>query len=566
MVCVSHSQRLLSQEESLKVNDIDSLLKTIKDPREKVDSIIAFLNKPENQYLENQIDLANRALTISKETDYAKGEIHTRLKIGSYYFFTSDFEKALTMAHKALEMSEDLEFDKEMANSLSLIGTIHTEFSDYDNSSKYFFKSLKVFEKLKDKAGISNSLGNIGMNFFDQGNYEKALEYYNNALNYARQIDNQPAIKKQYNNIAALYATINEYDTAIVILNKALVINIAIGDKLGQGINLINIGYILMNRDNYSEALIIFQQALDLVTEMKNVRQISLCYANFGFCYYSIHEIEKSITYLQKALQEGQTINNYTIISSVAKMLNQIYLERDDTLNAYKYLMIEKMSNDSLYTSQSQKQLSKLELKYLFEKKEMERQQAQRAKNVFIIIVILSLITGLAVLGFILSRHRFKSKLVIAEKQKIEFELKSKNRELTVNLLSLIKKNEIITDISNKLEKLEKEIKASDTKHDIIKISKELRSSTEDKMFSEFTTRFQEVHAGFYEKLLKSYPNLSQNELKLCAFLRLNMSSKDIAEITNQELNSIAKARQRLRKKLMISGSETNLVVFLSQI
>jgi DNA-binding CsgD family transcriptional regulator len=76
----------------------------------------------------------------------------------------------------------------------------------------------------------------------------------------------------------------------------------------------------------------------------------------------------------------------------------------------------------------------------------------------------------------------------------------------------------------------------------------------------------EEVHAGFYEKLLKAYPDLSQNELKLCAFLRLNMSTKDIAELTGQQLPSIDKARYRLRKKLGLASSETNLVTFLSQV
>ena len=97
-------------------------------------------------------------------------------------------------------------------------------------------------------------------------------------------------------------------------------------------------------------------------------------------------------------------------------------------------------------------------------------------------------------------------------------------------------------------------------------MNQELRSSTDDKMFNEFSQRFQEVHAGFYEKLLKTHPDLTQNELKLCAFLRLNMSTKDIAELTGQQPNTIDKARYRLRKKLDLTGPDTNLVTFLSQL
>jgi DNA-binding CsgD family transcriptional regulator len=124
----------------------------------------------------------------------------------------------------------------------------------------------------------------------------------------------------------------------------------------------------------------------------------------------------------------------------------------------------------------------------------------------------------------------------------------------------------MLSDISNKLVQLEQNAKGAETKETIMKISKDLRNRTDDKMLNEFSLRFQEVHAGFYEKLLKVYPDLTQNELKLCAFLRLNMSTKDISELTGQRLPSIDHARYRLRKKLGLSNSETNLVNFLSQV
>ena len=151
------------------------------------------------------------------------------------------------------------------------------------------------------------------------------------------------------------------------------------------------------------------------------------------------------------------------------------------------------------------------------------------------------------------------------KREKIESELSIKDRELTINLISLIKKNEMLADISSKLIQIENNTKGVDAREAITKISQALRNSTDTKLLNEFTQRFQEVHAGFYEKLLKSYPDLSQNELKLCAFLRLNMTTKDISELTGQQLSTIDVARYRLRKKLMITNSETNLVTFLSQ-
>jgi len=74
------------------------------------------------------------------------------------------------------------------------------------------------------------------------------------------------------------------------------------------------------------------------------------------------------------------------------------------------------------------------------------------------------------------------------------------------------------------------------------------------------------VHKDFYDALLRRFPELTPSELKLCAFLKLNMTTKEISELTGQRLNTLENARYRLRQKLGITNSEANLVTFLAQI
>jgi len=73
------------------------------------------------------------------------------------------------------------------------------------------------------------------------------------------------------------------------------------------------------------------------------------------------------------------------------------------------------------------------------------------------------------------------------------------------------------------------------------------------------------VHNKFYNTLNSKFPDLTPNELKLCAFLRLNMSTKEIAAITYQSYNSLSTARYRLRKKLGLD-EHTNLITYLNQL
>ena len=567
LLCI-HCLQEISAQGVLSIDSLNSVLRTMKKPNDKVDIILKYLDKPENQYLDDTvaIELANRSLEIAQQNTYALGKIKAMIKLGNYYFRRSDFKKTMDLAQKAKELSEDLDYDKELAISLSLIGTVFNELGDYDNSSQYFFKGLKLFEKIKDKEGISRSLGDIGMDFCNQQDYKKALEYFNKSLTIAKEINSLSLIKRQYNNIAVVYVDLQKHDTAIILLKHALAISIELGDKLGQGTNIMNIGYSQMNTGNYSDALESFQKSLDLFSGLNNRIHMAECYINFGFCYYTTNRIDESIPFFKKALHEGQDNGYYRIIAPAARILNQIYTAKKDTLNAFKFVMLEHMAGDSLFAFQKQKLLSKIELEHNYEKNEFKRQREQQTKNAVVMVIILCLVAGLVILGLILSKHRLKSKFVLLEKEKIESELDIKNRELTVNLISLIKKNEMLSDVSNKLVQLEKSAKGIEAKEAITLISQEMRNRTEDKMLNEFSQRFQEVHAGFYEKLLKTYPDLTQNELKLCAFLRLNMSTKDVSELTGQQFSSIDQARYRLRKKLGISNSETNLVTFLSQI
>ncbi|MEZ5084562.1 MAG: hypothetical protein R2750_14145 [Bacteroidales bacterium] len=150
------------------------------------------------------------------------------------------------------------------------------------------------------------------------------------------------------------------------------------------------------------------------------------------------------------------------------------------------------------------------------------------------------------------------------EKEKLMGDLDYKNKELTNNVMYLLKKNEFILSISDKLKNSRYYFKPENRKL-IDEIIHDVEQSTSQDVWKDFEVRFQEVHTDFYDKLAEKYPDLSPNELRLCAFLRLNMSTKEISAITFQSPKSITMARFRLRKKMDI-GSYENLISFLSQL
>ena len=102
----------------------------------------------------------------------------------------------------------------------------------------------------------------------------------------------------------------------------------------------------------------------------------------------------------------------------------------------------------------------------------------------------------------------------------------------------------------------------SDNSRNIETIIKSIDKDSVNSLWKEFEVRYMEVHKDFHQKLTSSFPDLTANERRLCAFIVLNLSTKDISSITYQSAHSIKIARYRLRKKLGLDQNE-NLTAFL---
>ncbi len=145
----------------------------------------------------------------------------------------------------------------------------------------------------------------------------------------------------------------------------------------------------------------------------------------------------------------------------------------------------------------------------------------------------------------------------------LEAELTFRENVLTETALYITRRNELSKSIIKELEYLNKKtnLKYKELVQDIIRKLKSLIEGQEEK---ELDIHMNKAHRDFQQKLYNAYPYLTPNEMKLCTFLRLNMATKEIAEITNQSIHALEAARSRLRKKLKLSQS-TNLVNFLHQ-
>tara|TARA_R110002126_G_scaffold291172_1_gene450685 strand:+ start:12660 stop:15527 length:2868 start_codon:yes stop_codon:yes gene_type:complete len=164
---------------------------------------------------------------------------------------------------------------------------------------------------------------------------------------------------------------------------------------------------------------------------------------------------------------------------------------------------------------------------------------------------------------FQIDRLEAKNKMSVLREENLNLEIKKKNSELASSTLNNIKKNELLTDLITDIEKIDENVLNSSLHHPIKKVIKKINHHLIDKEdWLAFELHFRNAHADFFEKLREKHPALSSNEIKLSAYLKLNLSSKEIASLMNISIKSVEQGRWRLRKKLDLP-KESNLVNYI---
>ncbi|MCY1542441.1 hypothetical protein D9M68_781880 [compost metagenome] len=132
--------------------------------------------------------------------------------------------------------------------------------------------------------------------------------------------------------------------------------------------------------------------------------------------------------------------------------------------------------------------------------------------------------------------------------------------------MSLVYKNELLQKISQEITKLKDENGKKLSDDQLRKIQKVIDDGMNDERdWNLFESSFNEAHESFFKKLKVNHPDLVPNDLKLCAYLRMNMSSKEMASLLNISLRGVEIRRYRLRKKLNIPHDK-NLTEFLMEL
>jgi tetratricopeptide (TPR) repeat protein len=407
-------------------------------------------------------------------------------------------------------------------------------------------------------------------------NPEKALELYSRALSLYEKFGDTMNIAGTTTNIGSIYIQLGDYDIAREYYKKGLRVFKQINNKAGQAHALFKLGLLDEKENLHQNALELLQRSLEIQKSIdinpggSKTMFKSETIIHIGINYLALHDVQKAKSYLEEGLYIARQTDQHSLIALAAKHLSIIEKQNGNYRQALVFHELYKQYSDSAFNAENIRKLTQLEMQHHFEtklaharlEKELEMQKRKR-NNLIYIVLTTGLLLILIIIALLLKLEKNKKKKLETERKLLEEKLEHTNKELTTHVMYLLHKNEFILSIIEKLKKAHLDAKPENKKI-ISELIRELKTNTDSVSWEEFEVRFQEVHTGFYTNIRKAYPDLTTNEIRLCAFFRLNMTSKEIAAITYQSLNSIKVARYRLRKKLRLSQDD-NLISFLSK-
>lgn len=396
--------------------------------------------------------------------------------------------------------------------------------------------------------------------------YREALSLYRNLIgNESYDAYNKYAV---HFNMGLLYKWENQPDSARIWFEEASLEAVTKHDSIRAAGELL----LLPSLDNDHDKVIAnVEGSLERIKELGDVKTVVAVMYGLAKSYHQVGRSKEAISMLEACLGFcGDESTNIWLKSIVLEELKTITTDLRDYKKCCEIQAVLDSVNATFNLEEQLKMVNSLQLQHEYAEAEaqaqyerdMERIKETR-KSVITYFIIAVLILAIVLALIMLSRKNIILKAKQAEKERLSDELESKKQELVSKLLSQTKTNDALNEIKEQLASMEG-MKEADRADVLVKTVRKINEVINANSDDNLDFYFLQVHPKFYDNLRKDFPDLTLGELRLCALIKLNMNTKDIASINNITINGVKVARYRLRKKLGLNDASDNLSDFLA--
>ncbi len=451
----------------------------------------------------------------------------------------------------------------------------------FDVGALYMNKYLDLAELENNEKMIGRATANLGLLHMFLGDLNQADSLFNKGLtlvqHYAKEHHEEVSLEDQINtflDLGHIYLGKKQIDKAEKFYLKGLSLSRnkmefqLVSAQLAQSLGIL---YTQQNQKEKAKAYL--DLALSQQKLLNNHSMISSCYMSLGEFSDKFNLEGESLIYFQKGLALAQKSESVELISSISDRLYEIFQKQGNSSLALKYLKMNLDAKAKMKSEQAKESLFRKSFaRNIIKNEEAEKLKEKKTKIVLgLFLFFISMIfihyfrkywKSNRELKAIQQRNQEKIDKSQEENSKLYEDLAVVNKQMASSALHAIQKEQSLNQIVNRIKSTKSE--NSDSVHLLKSISKDIEKVNSTKNWEEFEIRFIEIHSHFFPKLLEEHPNLSYNERRLCAFLKLDMSTKEITNLTGQSLRAVELARIRLRKKLNLTNSDTTIFQYLS--
>lgn len=512
---------------------------------------------------------------LLEHTDLAKDSAQLLNQLG-YEYWTVEPLKSVNYGRKALRIATELEIATEIAFSYRVIGVAYWALGDYPIALQNILISLDHYKELEDGRGIASMQLNSALVFADQGNFEEAKTHLRKGAKLFSELGVNSSVATTKTKMATILTEQDSFTKASQLLQEAIASHKQNTYTYGLAEAYNRLGVLYCRQGDHVASLDYLYQARDLSTSINDRDGLAKNLSDLGYTKIEQSKYEDAQAFFEQSLQVASSIASKKWRLQALNGLAQVQIKEGKAALALEYMQRYQALRDSLLSEQQIIAVSNLheefesrkQLQAIKDSKQQIGLLEERAtqKNYLLLLAIL---LAAAVLYLFFLRVRFyrlqsseQALALAAEKntsEQLGKELELSQRELTSYALNFIQKNEF-------LEGLREDLRGISELKDARKLANKLQqANTLDSEWDKFRSHFEKVHGSFFDTLKEKHPKLNQNELRHCALIRINLSTKESATMLGISTEGAKTARYRLKKKLDLDA-ESSLFDYLLEI
>lgn len=448
---------------------------------------------------------------------------------------------------------------------------IYSDLDALDVALVYLLKEYDYYKDTDDlkKFEIENQLGIINARL---NNPEKALTYFKKILKYYQKEKKYELIGKTYNNIGLAYLSIEKPDSAVYFL-KSGIQALEKQQNLNIEIHLhTNLGRSLAALQKNELAEESFATAAEMINETISNDVICWIHSEHAKFYLDTNEYDKAIEFALKAEELEPTKSSF-VYASILKVFYKAYYQKKDFEKSAFYFSRFDEVRDNLNIEEKAVNVEKLKIEYDYKIKEQQSEIENKRNQLKFLAAIFGLIILLLILSLFMIRYKnrlvkakLENELNEAKENELKLALELKNKELASKTIKETEQSELIDSVRKDLKEIQSMAVQTETKKALNQLVKKIKTNSSQNNWEEFDLRFSHVYESFYRKLNQIHPNLSAYDKRICALIKLNLTTKEISNVSKTSVKSVENTRTRLRKKLGLTNQKIELSKYLDEL